>query len=46
MELRAEFDSKEEGLKNEILLREAKEKVVAVDRGIIAKARKAEGLRS
>ena len=42
MELRAEFDSKEEGLKNEILLREAKEKVVAVDRGIIAKARKAE----
>lgn len=45
MELRAEFDSKEEGLKNEILLREAKEKVVAVDRGIIAKARKAEGLR-
>jgi len=46
MELRAEFDSKEEGLKNEILLREAKEKVVAADRGIIAKARKAEGLRS
>jgi circadian clock protein KaiC len=43
MELRAEFDSKEEGLKNEILLREAKEKVVAADRGIIAKARKAEG---
>ena len=42
MELRAEFDSKEEGLKNEILLREAKEKVVAADRGIIAKARKAE----
>ena len=42
MELRAEFDSKEEGLKNEILLREAKEKVVALDRGIIAKARKAE----
>jgi circadian clock protein KaiC len=42
MELRAEFDSKEDGLKNEILLREAKEKVVAVDRGIIAKARKAE----
>jgi circadian clock protein KaiC len=42
MELRAEFDSKEEGLKNEILLREAKEKVVAADRGIIAKARKAD----
>ena len=42
MELRAEFDSKEEGLKNEILLREAKEKVVALDRGIIAKARKAD----
>ena len=42
MELRAEFDSKEEGLKNEIRLREAKEKVVAADRGIIAKARKAE----
>jgi circadian clock protein KaiC len=41
-ELRAEFDSREEELKNEILLREAKEKVLAVDRGIISKARKAD----
>ncbi len=41
-ELRAEFDSNEEELKNAIRQQEAKEKVLAADRGIIAKTRKAD----
>lgn len=41
-ELRAEFESREEELKNAIRQQEAKEKVLAADRGIIAKTRKAD----
>ena len=41
-ELRTEFESKEEELKNAIRQQEAKEKVLAADRGIIAKTRKAD----
>ncbi|HUJ19561.1 MAG TPA: circadian clock protein KaiC [Nitrospirota bacterium] len=41
-ELRAEYDSKEQELKSAILQQEIKDKILAADRGILAKKRKAD----